>query len=63
MKLFPIIGAAALLLTGCIAPPDDAIRSSWKTNGNRYDTNSLESDLDDSLDDLEDAMLEDSERN
>ena len=48
------------MLTGCMSPPEDARRYSWNIYVNRYDMDSLESDIESSLDDLEDAMLEES---
>ena len=51
-----------LMLSGCMSPPEDARRSSWNINVNRYGMDSLESDMESSLDDLEDAMLEESGR-
>ena len=52
--------ALSLMLSGCKSPPEDARRSSWIIYVNRYDMDSLESDIENSLDDLEDAMLEES---
>lgn len=52
--------ALSLMLSGCMSPPEDARRSSWNIYVNRYDMDSLESDIENSLDDLEDAMLEES---
>lgn len=54
--------ALSLMLSGCMYPPEDARRSSWNINVNRYGMDSLESDMESSLDDLEDAMQEESER-
>ena len=54
--------ALSLMLSGCMHPPEDARRSSWNINVNRYGMDSLESDMESSLDDLEDAMQEESER-
>ena len=42
--------------------PEEARRSSWNINVNRYGMDSLESDMESSLDALEDAMLEESGR-
>lgn len=54
--------ALSLMLSGCMSPLEDARRSSWNINVNRYGMDSLESDMESSLDDLEDAMLEESGR-
>ena len=45
-----------------MSPPEDARKSSWNINVNRYGMDSLEFDMESSLDDLEDAMLEESGR-
>ena len=45
-----------------MSPPEDARKSSWNINVNRYGMDSLESDMESSLDELEDAMQEESER-
>ena len=50
--------ALSLMLSGCMSPPEDARRSSWNINLNQYGMDSLESDMESSLDDLEDAMQE-----
>ena len=54
--------ALSLMLSGCMSPQEDARKSSWNINVNRYGMDSLESDMESSLDDLEDAMLEESGR-
>jgi|GEM_PF-3285826 len=54
--------ALFLMLYGCMYPSEDARRSSWNINVNQYDMNSLESDMESSLDDLKDAMQEESGR-
>ena len=54
--------ALSLMLSGCMSPQEDARRSSWNINVNRYGMDSPESDMESSLDDLEDAMQEESER-
>jgi|TARA_Y100000994_G_scaffold220245_1_gene199242 hypothetical protein len=45
-----------------MSPPEDARKSSWNINVNRYGMDSLEFDMESSLDDLEDAILEESGR-
>ena len=50
------------MLSGCMSPPEDARKSSWNINVNRYGMDSLEFDMESSLDDLEDAILEESGR-
>ena len=62
MKLALILCTATLFLNGFMSPPENAMRSSWGTQGSRYDADSLQSDLESSLSDLEDAMHEESER-
>ena len=54
--------ALSLMLSGFMSPPEDARRSSWNINVNRYGMDSLEFDIESSLDDLEDAILEESGR-
>jgi hypothetical protein len=54
--------ALSLMLYGCMSPPEDARKSSWNINVNRYGMDSLEFDMESSLDDLEDAILEESGR-
>ena len=54
--------ALSLMLSGCMSPPEDARKSSWNINVNRYGMYSLEFDMESSLDDLEDAILEESGR-
>ena len=54
--------ALSLMLSGCMSLTEDARRSSWNISVNRYGMDSLESDMESSLDDLEDAMLEESGR-
>ena len=62
MKITLFLYALSPMLTGCMSPPEDARRSSWIIYVNRYDMYSLESDIESSLDDLEDAILEESGR-
>ena len=45
-----------------MSPPEDTRKSSWNINVNRYGMDSLEFDMESSLDDLEDAILEESGR-
>ena len=45
-----------------MSPPEDARKSSWNITVNRYGMDSLEFDMESSLDDLEDAILEESGR-
>ena len=54
--------ALSLMLSGCMSPPEDARKSSWNINVNRYGMDSLEFDMESSLDDLEAAILEESGR-
>ena len=62
MKQLLITPIAALLLgIGCLSPPEDAARQSfWNTNSG-YDSDAIESSLERSLWDLEDANSDDSE--
>ena len=60
MKIPLFLYALSLMFTGCMSPPEDARRTSWNIYVNRYDMDSLESDMESSLDDLEDAMLKES---
>ena len=58
MKITLFLYALSPMLTGCMSPPKDARRSSWNIYVNQYDMDLLESHIESSLDDLEDAMLE-----
>ena len=62
MKITLFLYALSPMLTGCMSPPEDAGRSSWNIYVNRYDMDSLESDTESNLDDLKDAILEESGR-
>ncbi len=62
MKITLFLYALSPMLTGCMSPPEDARRSSWNIYVNRYDMDSLESNIESNLDDLKDAILEESGR-